>query len=430
MPENNEEKENIKNEMMEKDLKAYEYVENLKNYFAIFKKENNLFQMEKLLKEIETNYGQYIENYHLKILKEDVESAKQSKKNFLLAVKKIKKEINVAIGKSQNPEEISELIDRFEELLNGQDANVVEKKVIEECKKVLKDFRSLVEAQPDDASSDETSSSAHKQQLKEKYNKDKGEQDEVLLRSVLNEIDRLTHDAELRVIREQLRSPKTSENVGELRRGLERMRQWSWSGHLLTEEDEDLYVEVKSAVEKLERCGEDVEANDGGGTEKAKSSEETEKDNDGSERKNLKAKSNSNEVSVSSNDKSVKSDKSKNSQNTKTENASKSEEKVHCSAENSVKSKEIDQNSSGSTYAKSVFSKQSKRSHKSKKSNSTSSEKNEKNVNSRAPSTKSQSNKSSSDTQSVKSNKSEKSQAAEIVEIKRADSTSSLKKRS
>ena len=50
MPENNEEKEKMKNEMMEKDLKSYEYVENLKNYFAIFKKENNLFQMEKLLK--------------------------------------------------------------------------------------------------------------------------------------------------------------------------------------------------------------------------------------------------------------------------------------------------------------------------------------------------------------------------------------------
>ena len=50
MPENNEEQEKVKNEMMEQDLKSYEYVENLKNYFAIFKKENNLFQMEKLLK--------------------------------------------------------------------------------------------------------------------------------------------------------------------------------------------------------------------------------------------------------------------------------------------------------------------------------------------------------------------------------------------
>ena len=50
MPEENEEREKMKKEMMEKDLKAYEYVENLKNYFAIFKKENNLVQMEKLLK--------------------------------------------------------------------------------------------------------------------------------------------------------------------------------------------------------------------------------------------------------------------------------------------------------------------------------------------------------------------------------------------
>ena len=50
MPEENEEREKMKNEMMEKDLKSYEYVENLKNYFAIFKKENNLVQMEKLLK--------------------------------------------------------------------------------------------------------------------------------------------------------------------------------------------------------------------------------------------------------------------------------------------------------------------------------------------------------------------------------------------
>ena len=50
MPENYEEQEKMKNEAMEKDLKSYEYVENLKNYFAIFKKENNLFQMEKLLK--------------------------------------------------------------------------------------------------------------------------------------------------------------------------------------------------------------------------------------------------------------------------------------------------------------------------------------------------------------------------------------------
>ena len=50
MPEENEEREKMKNEMMKKDLKSYEYVENLKNYFAIFKKENNLSQMEKLLK--------------------------------------------------------------------------------------------------------------------------------------------------------------------------------------------------------------------------------------------------------------------------------------------------------------------------------------------------------------------------------------------
>ena len=322
--------------------------------------------------EIETNYSQYVENYHLKILKEDVECAKQrekSKENFDQSVKKFKKEINVAIGKANNTDEINKLVDQMEALLNSEDAKVVNEKAIADCKKVLVDFRNLVKEQPKDME-------AYKAQLKEKYNKDKDGTDEVLLRSVLNEIDHLTHNAELCVIRDQLRSPKTSEYLDQLKKGLDRMRQWSWSGHLLTEEDEDLYVEVKGAVEKLEQPKElsenadlKTEEKDPNETEKSKNSVDSEdnKSFSGKADDNSKTKSSSDKaVSEKPKNKSIKSDKVQEHHESNSSKSDLSEDNVHSTTGKLSQGKDNGCTSSTTSTAQSSSSKKSKKSMSSK----------------------------------------------------------------